>query len=60
MLRMTMPWELVGRAAIFIIAWVIAASVSAIVELYWPGVYEFLVDGAMTLGLLWLIVLRRP
>lgn len=52
-------WEIVGRGAGLLLALLAFSAVSAITELYWPEVYEFLIDGLVTLGLIWLIFWRR-
>ena len=52
-------WETIGRGVVLILAWLAVQAVFAVIELYWPDVYEFIVDGFTGLGLWWLL-LGRP
>jgi hypothetical protein len=53
-----MSWALVGKATAFLIAAAVALAISAVVELYWPEVYEIIAEGMILVGLMWLISWR--
>ena len=57
--RRSVPWDTIGRFTVLILAWLAVYGVLAVVEFYWPDVYEFVVDGLLGLGIWWLL-LGRP
>ena len=57
-MRTAMPWSLIGKTTTLIVAWTIAFTVSAIAELYWPEMYEFIFEGAVGVVLYWAIFWR--